>query len=124
MTDKPLIYVAGRFSGPDDRAIHENIRVAAEWAHRIRELGCYALTPHLIGAPYVGLGLSLPDIFGYEHWIRETKAMLRLCHAAFFAPGWVDSRGALGEHDDATNRGQPVFFDLESVEAFAKAWPS
>jgi hypothetical protein len=118
----PLIYVAGPFTAETTTGVHANICEAAAWGHQLRKRGFGVIVPHLIGAPYVGHGHSLPDSFGYEWWIKETKEQLRRCDVAFFTPRWRESSGARGENADAQERKQDRLYTLAEAEAWIAKW--
>jgi hypothetical protein len=112
----PIIYIAGAFTAPTPAAVRDNIRVAALWGHRVRQLGCAVMVPHLLGTPYVAAPVALlHDSFGYDWWIKETLEHMRRTDGVFFCPGWQSSKGSVGEFDEAVTLGKPVFFEFAEL---------
>ncbi len=115
-----VAYIAGPFSAPDHLGIKTNIKRAAAIGHDVRRLGIGALVPHLIGAPYIQPAMSthlglLPDVFGYDHWIKETIEMCRRCDLLVTVPGWEDSNGSRGEVAEMQRLKRPVFHSVDHL---------
>jgi hypothetical protein len=112
------IYIAGPYSGEDGWEIACNVHRAEALAREVVRLGAAPITPHSIGARMAGTET-------YEFWCLATMEMMRRCDAVMFTVGWEMSKGARGEHREATRLQMPCFFDIaESAEGLLrlKAW--
>lgn len=97
-----VVYVAGKFRGPNNWAIQQNVRRAEEMSLRVAELGAMPLCPHKNTQHFQGL---LNDQF----WLDGTLELLRRCDAVVLCEGWEDSLGTRGEVMEAKRLGIPVF---------------
>lgn len=98
----PVVYIAGKFRGPDALAIAENVLEAERWGLHVAKAGAMPLIPHTNNGRFHGL---LTEQF----WIDGTLALLAKCDAALFIPGWTDSSGACGEHSFCERHDIPFF---------------
>jgi hypothetical protein len=96
-----VVYVAGKFRGPDHWAIAENIRAAERVALEVWRLGFACICPHTNTAHFQG---AAPDAV----WLEGDLEMLRRCDAVVVVPGWEESEGARSEVALARSRGMPV----------------
>lgn len=109
---KPLVYVAGPITLPEPvENTHKAIMVADELYASGRVV---PLLPHLtalwhIVAPHP-----------YDFWIDYDLELLRWCHAVYRYPG--ESAGADGEVKSAVEAGKPIFFNTDSLYAWAERW--
>lgn len=103
-----VVYVAGKFRGPNHWAIHENIRAAERVAHEVWKLGAVALCPHLNTIHFQD---SLPD----HIWLDGDLEMLARCDAVLTVDNWTDSAGAKAEVDHANALRIPVFHQAEQL---------
>jgi hypothetical protein len=106
-----VVYVAGPYRGPDNWAIAENIRNAERLALDVWKAGAAALCPHANTAHFQ---FAAPDAV----WLDGDLAMLAKCDAMIMTPDWRRSSGARAEHDFASQRGIPIFYDLETLRAW------
>ncbi len=106
-----LMYIAAPFSGESPEDVALNIEAARQYGKLIARKGWMPVIPH---ANTAGFDLTNPSI-GYEFWIEGTKELLRRCDAAFFGPGWENSKGSKGELDEALLRRMPCFFETKEV---------
>lgn len=97
-----LVYVAGKYRGPNAWAVEQNIRRAEEVAARVWALGHAAICPHA-NIRHMD-GVATDDVF-----LAGTLEMLRRCDAVLLVPGWQESVGARAEVEEAKRRGIPVF---------------
>lgn len=114
----PVCYIAGPYRAkpdPHDHWVQEcNIRKAEGVAHRVWQIGCAAVTPHLNTAHFQG---SLPD----SVWLDGDLAILAKCDAVVMVDGWEESMGATIEQQFALDRGIPVFYSLAELEEWVRA---
>lgn len=108
-----VIYIAGRFRGPDAWAIENNVRRAEEIGFEVAKLGAMPLIPHSNTRFFHG---ALPDSF----WLEGTLELLRRCDAVMTVPGWTESVGAMGEIAEARNRDMEIFHDLSALDHWLK----
>lgn len=107
--NKPLVYVAGPFRGPDHYAIHKNILAAEDISWHVWAMGGVALCPHLNTQHFQG---SLPD----DIWLEGDIIMLKRCDVVLMMPRWRDSSGATEEHRVAIEAKIPVVYSLEQLK--------
>jgi len=67
------------------------------------------LTPPLLGPHFEG-------IQNYDWWSDAYMNVLRRSDAVFMVPGWLRSKGANKELEEALDLGMPVFYTLESLK--------
>lgn len=109
---RPRVYIAGPYSTGSPQ---ENTDRAIDVADQIVDLGADPFIPHLFH--YRHARRERP----YQFWIDEDLRWLEVCDALFRFPG--KSSGAENEITvmrDTHHR--PVFYDLESLEAWIDEW--
>lgn len=97
-----VIYIAGRYRGPNAWAVEQNIRAAEEVAARVWAMGHVALCPHA-NARHMD-GVASDEVF-----LAGTLELMRRCDAVLLVPNWRDSEGARAEVAEADRLGIPVF---------------
>ena len=97
-----VIYIAGKYRGPNAWAIEQNIRAAEEVAARVWAMGMVALCPHANARHMEGVTTD-------EHMLAGTLELLRRCDAVVLVPGWGLSVGTRGEVDEASVLHMPIF---------------
>lgn len=96
-----VIYIAGRYRGPNVWAVEQNIRAAEEVAARVWAMGHVALCPHA-NARHMD-GVASDEVF-----LAGTLELMRRCDAVLLVPNWRDSEGARAEVAEADRLGIPV----------------
>lgn len=96
-----VIYIAGKYRGPNAWAIEQNIRAAEEVAARVWAMGMVALCPHANARHMEGVTTD-------EHMLAGTLELLRRCDAVVMVPNWRDSAGARAEVDESDRLGIEV----------------
>ena len=109
-----LVYVAGKFTGPNSWAIEQNVRAAEDVGMQIALLGAMPVIPHSNTRFFHGT-------FTDEFWYEGTMELLRRCDAVMLVPGWQKSRGAQTEAAEAKRLGIPVFESLTGLQVMLKA---
>jgi hypothetical protein len=97
-----VIYIAGKYRGPNAWAIEQNIRAAEEVAARVWAMGMVALCPHANSRHMDGVASD-------EVFLDGTMELLRRCDAVALVSNWRDSAGARAEVEEADRLGLPVF---------------
>ncbi len=97
-----VIYIAGKYRGPNAWAIEQNIRAAEEVAARVWAMGMVALCPHANSRHMDGVATD-------EVFLAGTLELLRRCDAVVLVPNWRDSADARAEVEEAERLGLPVF---------------
>jgi hypothetical protein len=111
-----LVYTAAKYTSADPWQAEQNVRRAEEAAYEIMKLGgLWPVCPHSNTRHYFAAACT------YEQAIEATLELMRRCDAAFFCPGWEQSSGARGEHEEALRLGMPIFYDLEALAAWRSA---
>ena len=100
-----VVYIAGRFRGPDAWQRELNIRRAEEAALWVWSIGLVALCPHTNTRFFDG---ALPD----HVWLDGDIELLKRCDAILMVNGWQDSTGACAEKVVAEQLGLPVFYEI------------
>lgn len=104
-----VVYIAGKFRGPNSWEMEQNIRRAEELSLQVWQRGAAALCPHTNTRFFQGAG---PDSL----WLEGTLALLAKCDACIMVPGWELSIGARGELAYALEHDIPVFYRLDELE--------
>lgn len=107
-----LIYIAGRYRGHTREAVASNIQAALFVGRLVAEKGYMPVIPHANTAGFEHL-CELGD----EFWLDGTLELMRRCDAVVLVAGWQESSGTLGEIEEATALGIPVF---ESAHALGQ----
>lgn len=103
-----VVYVAGRFRGPDSWVIECNIRAAERLALSVWAEGGAAICPHANTRYFQG---ALPD----QVWLDGDLAILAKCDALITVWNWPESEGAKTEVAFAKQHNIPVFHDLATL---------
>lgn len=105
-----LVYVAGPYSGTDRAAVEANIRRAELLGVEVAKLGAMPVIPHSNTA-----NPHFEAVQPYQFWIEGTMELLRRSDAVILTEDWARSRGARGEHLEATRLGKPVFMQISEL---------
>jgi nucleoside 2-deoxyribosyltransferase len=97
-----VVYIAGKYRGPNAWAIEQNIRAAEEVAAQVWAMGMVALCPHANSRHMDGVASD-------EVFLEGTMELLRRSDAVVLVPNWRDSAGARAEVDEAHRLAIPVF---------------
>ncbi len=111
-----LIYVAGAYRNADPWLCEQNIRAAESIGYDVARCGAYPVIPHSNTRPYFASAAS------DELWLAGTLELMRRCDAVVFAPSWVNSSGARGEHAEAVRLGLPIFGVDHLYDGTLHAW--
>ncbi len=115
-----VIYIAGKYRGPNAWAVEQNIRAAEDVAARVWAMGMVALCPHANSRHMDGVASD-------EVFLAGTLELMRRCDAVVLVPNWRDSEGARAEVAEADRLGIEVIGRSYSVnpatpEAARAAW--
>lgn len=97
-----VVYIAGKYRGPNAWAVEQNIRAAEEVAARVWAMGLVALCPHANSRHMEGVASD-------EHFLAGTLELMRRCDAVVLVPNWGSSAGARAEVEEAERIGLPIF---------------
>jgi hypothetical protein len=97
-----VIYIAGKYRGPNAWAIEQNIRAAEDVAAKVWAMGHVALCPHANSRHMDGVASD-------EVFLAGTLELMRRCDAVVLVPNWRDSEGARAEVAEAERLGLLVF---------------
>lgn len=100
-----VIYIAGKYRGPNAWAVEQNIRAAEVVAARVWAMGLVALCPHANSRHMEGVASD-------EHFLAGTLELMRRCDAVLCVPNWHDSEGAKAELREAHRLNLPIFGDF------------
>lgn len=106
-----VVYVAGKYSAPNEYGVKKNIAAAEEFAVQIWQAGGAAICPHLNTAHWTNL-------LSHEQFLKGDCEMIKRCDAVFMCPGYQDSKGAMIELKFARDHGVHVFYSIGACLAF------
>lgn len=109
-----VVYVAGRFSAPDQWQRARNVRAAENLAFAVAEAGAMPLNPLANTANFFG---TLRD----EFWYEGTLELMHRCDAVILVPGWEGSKGVAAELKEAKRLGMKVFERVEELKEWLAA---
>ena len=98
-----IIYIAGKYRGPNAWAVEQNIRAAENVAAKVWAMGHVALCPHANSRHMDGVASD-------EHFLAGTLELMRRCDAVVLVPNWRDSAGARAEVAEAIRLGLPIVY--------------
>lgn len=100
-----VVYIAGKFRGPNYWEQERNIRLAEELALLVWKAGMAALCPHTNTRYFQG---AAPD----HVFLDGDLELLRRCDALLTVHNWLGSKGAVEEVGLAHRLGIPVFHEI------------
>ena len=106
-----IIYISGKYSDRDFKAIEANIQKARLTSAKIWELGFTALCPHLNTYHFEQICKCT-----YEDYINGDLALLNNCHGIFMLNNWQESKGAKIEHEYAEDLKIKIFYSLDELQ--------
>lgn len=119
---RPMIYIAGPYSGDSQEEIDQNVAVASAWSQVFWKLGAAVICPHLNTQGFEKPGVMEPGSLewreDFEMFLTGDFEFISRCDAVFFIPGWERSKGAVAEFAFAKYQGIPCFFDVEEMHTF------
>lgn len=110
-----VVYVAGKFSAPDQWQRRKNVHRATDLAFAVAEAGAMPLNPLANTEVFYG---TLSET---EFWYPGTMELLRRCDAMILVPGWEGSRGVAAEIEEAKRLGLPVFYRVDELKVWLMA---
>jgi len=111
------IYICGKYSDTDIIKILRNIRVGQEMAALLMRLG------HAVFCPFLDYQIALNSIGGgltKGQFQANSMAWVEVSDALYVIPGWETSGGTKREIAWAEELGIPVFYDLASLQEWAR----
>lgn len=111
----PVIYIAGKFTGPDSWAIAQNVHAARELGMRVALSGAMPLIPHANTSEFFG---TLTESF----WYAGTMELLERCDAVVFGNNWQDSTGSKVEFERAREKKMEIFYDNSNELERMRLW--
>ena len=115
MSPMPVIYIAGKFRGPNAWEVELNIREAEELGLAVARNGGSPLIPHTNTRFFNGTCTE-------QFWLDATMALLRKCDAVMTVRNWNNSLGAIEEVKEARLLEIPVFHNLDVLTLWMEAW--
>jgi hypothetical protein len=97
-----LIYIAGPYRAPTTWGIAQNIHRAREAGAVVASMGAYPMIPHSNTAHMDGVA---DDAL----WLEGTMEVMRRCDGVVMIKGFLSSRGAVDEHNEAVARRMPIY---------------
>jgi len=111
---RPILYICGPYSGPDCKAVTNNIMAARAHAIEAWRRGWTVFCPHLNTAHFER---CIPEI---EHtaWVNADLDIISRLDpdAILLLPGWYNSQGALREHSLAQEMDIKILGPVERPE--------
>jgi len=106
-----VIYIAGKFSAPDQWQRARNIRAAENMAFGVACMGAMPLNPLANTGNFFG---TLTE----EFWYEGTLELLKRCDAMILVPGWEDSKGVREEIRYAHGANLPIFNRVDELKTW------
>ena len=103
---RPVVYIAGPFSGHSGYEVERNVRRAEAYILPIAEAGGAPLCPHTMTRTFDGT-------LTYEEWIAITLTHLLSANAILMTRDWHGSAGARGEEEFARKHASPRFYAVD-----------
>lgn len=98
-----VIYIAGKYRGPNAWDIEQNIRAAEDVAARVLAAGMMPLCTH-------SMTRHMDGIASEAFMLAGTLELMRRCDAVVLVPNWRDSEGARAEVAEAMRLGLPIMY--------------
>jgi hypothetical protein len=109
-----VIYIAGPYSAPNTWAREQNIRAAEAAGLQVILLGAMPLVPHTMTRFYFGAVPEATVIEGDLELLRRSDAVL-------FVGDWENSKGSMGELEEACRINLPRFFSIDQLFVWLRA---
>lgn len=106
--NRPLVYVAGPYSGPTLAVVASHIATAQRVGVEVRRLGADPYVPH-------AMSHGVEETQSESEWLAEGLRWLERCKAVVLCPGWEMSHGTRGEIERARELGIPVFETIDQL---------
>lgn len=107
--NKPLIYVAGKYTGNTYSEVEDNIQKARIAGIELLKKGWAVYIPHMNTAHFDSLGI---DKFNWQLFMDINLSILKRCDAIFLLKGWHTSNGANVEQEySAKNPNIQIFYE-------------
>ena len=110
------IYISIPISGHD---LTTQTAQATEIAEKIKALGHEPVNP--FDTPLAPPEMT--DKEKYAYYMGEDIKRLLMCDAAYFHPGWIESKGCCTEHDIAVRYRLVRFYALSDIEPIEEIPP-
>lgn len=107
---KPVVYLAGPFSGD----VEGNVAEAATMALQVWTMGAACHCPHLNSGLWVG-------VLEERVFLEGGLAILATCNAILMMPTWQSSAGATKERQLALKLGIPVLYSITELREWMEA---
>ena len=106
-----VIYIAGKYTAPDQKTRKKNIKNAEETAKAVWKRGMAAICPHLNTKNW-------DNLLSTEEFLEGYFSIVKKCDAVLMLNGWKDSTGAEAEHWLATTYNVPVFYSVNELDSW------
>ena len=106
-----VIYIAGKYTAPDQKTRKKNIKNAEETAKAVWKRGMAAICPHLNTKNW-------DNLLDTEEFLEGYFSIVKKCDAVLMLNGWKDSTGAEAEHWLATTYNVPVFYSVNELDSW------
>jgi len=117
---RPRIYIAGSYRGKTEEQVEANVAVAARYGLHFARKGWCPVVPRTMTH-----GMALEDkdkTVSPAEWLEITAALLEICDAAFFMPGWHRSEGARAEMEQCMVDDIPFWQETDHVPPVEGFW--
>ena len=106
-----VIYIAGKYTAPNQKTKKKNIKNAEEAAKAVWKRGMAAICPHLNTKNW-------DNLLDTEEFLEGFFSIVKKCDAVLMLNGWKDSTGAEAEHWLATTYNVPVFYSVNELDSW------
>jgi hypothetical protein len=107
-----LVYIAARFSAPNEWEVENNVRIAENMAFKINAAGHFYRTtdgPVAAAVCVHTMNRYWHNTLSIEFWYHMTQEILRRCDAVVFVGPWVNSVGCQQERALAMSLNLQIF---------------
>ena len=112
-----VIYVAGPDRAANAWLVEQNVRNAEIAGYEISCMGAIPLIPH-------SMTRFFDRTHSDEYWLEATMELMRRCDAVFFLATWRQSKGSVGEWNEAGKICLPRFETFYELQEWLKAQPN
>jgi len=103
-----LVYVAGPYTAPSRWEQEQHVRKAEETALKVAQVGVVPVCPHSMYRHFDGTLTA-------DYWYAATLDLMQRCDGVYLVAGWMASKGARAEQQQARAMGLPVFETIREL---------
>ena len=102
-----VVYVSGPYSATKNKGVNDNIASAKIVAEMLWRRGWAVICPHLNTA-------NMESVADYEVFMEGDMEILFRCDAIYMLNGWLESSGAVREHNFAESSRKFIMYEANN----------